>query len=197
MQRMSITRNIKLSREQKWIITIGGILLVMASIYRFYPTIQEAASVSDEAAVKIKQIQKYKDVIAKKKGLTAEKKRLENRLDKLEASLLSGSTPSLAAVNLQDFIKKISDAEGIDIRSIRVLGARSEKEQSYILIPVTFTFRSNTRQLKNLLYQIENSPDLLIIKELSVKSLMPARPGEIEATITVEGVMPKNGAPKG
>jgi hypothetical protein len=51
--------------------------------------------------------------------------------------------------------------------------------------------------LKNLLYQIENSPDLLIIKELSVKSLMPARPGEIEATITVEGVMPKNGAPKG
>jgi vacuolar-type H+-ATPase subunit I/STV1 len=185
--------NIQLSREGRLILAAGAILLAAALVYRFYPALSEAFSVSDEVAVKIRQIRKYQEVIAKQDALRKEKKTLQKRLKSLESSLLAGSTESLAAVNLQDFIKKITSAGNMEIDAIRVLTPESGEGADYTLIPVRFTTISGIRQLKDLLFQIESARQLLIVQELSVDSLEPRRPGEIRATITVAGVMPKSG----
>lgn len=180
-----------MNRERKYILIAGALLLTMGLIYRFYPVITDVFSVSETVAVKKEQIHKYQKEIAGKKRLQKRKNLLEKRLKTLEKSLLTGTTASLAAVNVQDFIKKVADVEGIEIRSMRVLNPESEKEKSqYMMIPVRFSIASGVREFKNLLYRIESAPRLLIIQDLSLDSLASQKPGKVRATVTVAGVMP-------
>ncbi len=186
----------ELTRERKYILIAGAILLACGVVYRFYPVLIEAFSVEEELAVKQAQIHKYQATIAKKRGLQRTKEALEKRLRTLEKSLLTGNTPSLAAVNLQEFIKQVAGAEAIEIDSMRVMSARQEEGSSYTLVPVRFVINSNIRQLKNLLFQIESAPRLLIIRELRVDSKAERIPGKIRTTMTVEGVMAGSGSPE-
>ena len=181
-----------MTKERKYILIAGAVLLACGLVYRFYPALSGYFSVADQAAVKQAQIRKYQSAVAQKKSLQKQKSILQNRLKKLETSLLTGTTASLAAVNLQDFIKKIADANDIEINSTRVMSPESEKEEAkYQLIPVRFSITSGVPQFKNLLYEIETAPRLLIITELSVDSLHTQKPGKIRANITVAGVMPQ------
>lgn len=181
-----------MTRERKYILIAGVVLLAFGLVYRFYPALSGFFSVADQAAVKQSQIRKYQSVTAQKKSLQKQKKGLQKRLKNLETSLLTGTTASLAAVNLQDFIKKIADANEIEISSFRVLSPESEKEEAkYKLIPVRFSITSGVQQFKNLLYEIETAPRLLIVTDLSVDSLHSQKPGRIRAKVTVAGVMPQ------
>ena len=183
----------QVSRERKYILIIGAILLAFGLIYRFYPALSDVFFLDQEAETLQAQIRKYQSVIAKKEGLQSEKSRLRNRLKSIEKSLLPGSTASLAAVNLQEFIKNAAEAEAIEIDSMRVMSTRQEEGLDYTLVPVRFVINSNGRQLKNLLFQIESAPRLLIIRDLRVDSREERTPGKLRATMTVEGVMPQNG----
>lgn len=185
----------ELTRERKYILIAGVILLACGLVYRFYPALADVFSLEEEVAVKQAQIQKYQAVTAKKKGLQRKKNTLSKRLRALEKTLLKGTTTSLAAVDLQEFIKQVADAEGIEIESMRVMSPKQEEDSNYTLVPVRFVIESNIRQLKNLLFQIESAPRLLIVKELRVGSKAERTPGKIRSLIQAEGVMTMNGSP--
>ena len=158
-------------------------------LYRFQPLFYDFFSTEEEINIKLKQINTYQSVIEEKNDLQKKQIILKKRLNKLEGGFLTGSTASLAAVKLQDLIKKITEAEDIQIDSIRVLNPRQQDESNYTLIPVRFTIESNIRKLKGMLFQIESAPELLIIRELSIDSLALRTPGKMRASITVEGIM--------
>lgn len=182
----------QISRERKYIFIIGAVLLACGLVYRFYPALSGFFSVADQVEVKHAQIKKFQSVAAQKKSLQKQKSMLQKRLKKIEGSLLKGTTPSLAAVNLQDFIKKIADSNEIEISSTRVLSAKTEEEAAeYALVPVRFSLTAGVREFKNLLYEIETAPRLLIITDLSVDTLHSQQPGKIRAHVTVAGVMPQ------
>lgn len=183
----------ELTRERKTILIAGAILLACALLYRFAPAISDAFSVGEEAEVMQAQIRNYQSVIAKQEGLQKEIRNLRDRLQSIEKRLLPGSTASLAAVNLQEFIKKVADAEDIEVDSMRVMSARQEEGARFTLVPVRFVINSNARQLKDLLFQIESGPRLLIVRDLRVDSRAERTPGELRSILTVEGVMPRNG----
>ncbi len=183
----------ELTRERKYILTAGAILLACALVYRFAPAVSDAFSVGEEAQVMQSRIRNYQSVVAKQEGLQKEIRNLRNRLKSIEKRLLPGSTASLAAVNLQEFIKKVADAEDIEIDSMRVMSARQEEGARFTLVPVRFVINSNIRQLKDLLFQIESGPRLLIVRDLRVDSREERTPGELRSILTVEGVMPRNG----
>ena len=184
-----------MTRERKYILIAGVILLACGLVYRFSPALADVFAVEEKADVMQTQIRKYQSVIAKKKGLQREKQVLGKRLNSIEKRLLPGSTAALAAVNLQEFIKKVAGAEGIEIETMRVMSARQAEGSSYTLVPLRFVITSDMRQLKDLLFQIESGPRLLIVRELRVDSRAERTPGEIRAIMTVEGVMPQNGSP--
>ena len=182
----------ELNRERKYILIAGAVLLICGLVYRFYPMFTDIFSVNEKIAVMQAQVQRYQTIIAKKKGLEKDIRSLRNRLKELEKSLLTGTTTSLAAVNLQDFIKKIAEAENIDIETMRVMSIKQKEDAKYTSVPVRFVIESNIRQLKNLLFQIESAPKLLIIRELDMDSLAHRGSGKIRSIITVEGMMTMN-----
>ena len=117
---------------------------------------------------------------------------MKQSLRQAETGLLSGKTPALAAVEVQNLMKRIVGEKGAQIRTIRVLRPEGKDEGAYVGIPVQATLQSNIRQLKDVLYDIESSDTLLHIRELRVRAIGRKRQlDQIQSTLTVEGFLKK------
>jgi Tfp pilus assembly protein PilO len=181
--------SLKLTKERKYILFIGVVLLVLGVGYRFYPTVSSFFSASDEIDFKKKNIEKYLHAVSARKHLEKKKNQLNRELDRLEEKLLTSHTPSLAAVEIQGMINEIAQANNVKVQTMQVLDAKDDSEIGYVAIPVKFSFNSNILQLKEIIYKIESPSKSLIIKELNVDTGSRSTPGEIRATMTVEGIM--------
>jgi hypothetical protein len=182
-------KSIKINKERKYILIGGAVLLFFGLIYRFYPSIHGLVSISDEIAIKKNHIEKYINVVNQRDRIDKERLNLNRILNRVESGLFTGETPSLAAVELQNILNDIAHANNIKINTMQVLKETESGEHNYINIPVRFSFNSNLLQLKEILYEIEASPKLLIITEMNVDLPRRKQEGEIRSTITVQGVM--------
>ncbi|RJP84113.1 MAG: hypothetical protein C4518_19605 [Desulfobacteraceae bacterium] len=187
--------SIPLTKERKMILIAGAIVLLLGAIYRFYPDIHSMVSVSDEMAVKQKQVETYAGIVAKRKQIEKENAYVKRMQKQAEMRLLPGDTPALAAVEIQNILNTISAASNVKFVTMRVMKPEEDADAEFIRLPVQFSMNSNIVQLKTILYQIEASPKLLIVKELDA-SLSKSRGQEdlIRSTITVEGLMQRTGA---
>lgn len=180
---------IQLNKERK-IILIGGIILLLAGvIYRFYPAIYSTVSVTDEIEFKKNHIDKYLKVVERRRSADREYKHLSGQYKRMEAMLLEGDTPSLAAVEIQNIISEIAEISSVRIDTIRVLSFKEAETHDYIRIPVRFSVKSTIVQLKEILYKIESSSKLLVITELDSEPVSVREQNEIRSNFVVEGVM--------
>ncbi len=168
-------------------------MLLLAAIYRFYPSIGPFFTGSDEIHVKQDIISKYRNVVGRERHVDAEHARVQRMLSRAEAGLLAGATESLAAVEIQNIINAIAVANNIKIDTMQVMKTRDAEEVGYARIPVRFSFGSDILQLKEILHRVETHDKLLIVAEINLGLAIRARSGEIRSTITVEGIMKKKG----
>lgn len=184
---MDIKFNI--SKERKIILIAGVVLLLMGVIYRYFPVFDSFTSLDDEIALKEQKLIKYRKMVQERNELEQKLIRLNRILERAESGLLTGDTPSLAAVDIQNIINKIAGNIGAEVLTMRVLKVDEKEETLYMAIPVQVTFRSRMRQLKELLYMIEDNPKLLKISDFRIRMIHGKEEGEIQATLTVEGFM--------
>lgn len=187
--------SIPLNKERKMILAFGAVILLLGAIYRFYPDIHALVSVSYEMAVKIKQVETYKTIVAQRQQITKENVAAKRMLNQAEVRLLPGATPALAAVEIQNTLNAIATANKVTFDSMRVMKPEEDEAAGFIRLPVQFSMNATIVQLKDILYKIEASPKLLIIKEFDA-SLSRSRDQNmlIRSTVTVEGVMRRSGA---
>ena len=183
----------EITRERKFILIGGAVLLLLASIYRFYPQIRPVFSGSDDIVLKQEILSRYQAVVARKDQVDADYARIGRMLSRIEAGLLSGATESLAAVEIQNIINAIAAANKVKIDTMQVMRTRDADEVGYAMIPVRFAFGSDIPQLKDMLYGIESHNKLLVVADVSFGLSVSARSGSVRSTITVEGVMKKKG----
>lgn len=185
---------IPLNKERKMLLAAGAVLLLLGAIYRFYPDIHAMVSVSEEMALKQKQVETYAGIVAQKKQIEKENavaRRLQNQM---EPRFLSGATPSLAAVEIQNTLNGIGAASNVKFVTMRVMKPVEEENTGFIRLPVQFSMTSSIAQLRDIIYKIEASPKLLIVTELDAsQSRTRDQMDLIRSTITVEGVMRRAG----
>ncbi|MBW1788569.1 MAG: hypothetical protein JRK53_18435 [Deltaproteobacteria bacterium] len=179
-------------RRTKLLLAVGCVLLVAGVGYRFQPRIQAIWSPNEEIVIKEKQLKKYRKIAKSGKLLAERIKANEKVLKKLQAGLLSGTTPALAAVDIQNILNDIAVKSGIEIRKVRVLKPEEMDDAEYIGIPVQFTLSSTVRQLKGILYGIDNASRYLSVKKITIKVPRAGRSkpqAKIQADVTVAGMM--------
>lgn len=178
-----------LNRERLFLIALGGILLIVGGIYRFYPTLDFYPGA--DIAIKKKQVAAYKKRFGA--GFATEAKRLElaSRLKRAEAGLLSGNTAALAAVDIQNTIRQIADQLGVDVETLKVLPTGGEESSPYMSVPVQFTFESTVRQAVEALHRIETSPKILVLNGLKLSDIHRQKPGHVKVSLTLAGLMAK------
>ncbi|OIP40933.1 MAG: hypothetical protein AUK25_06725 [Desulfobacteraceae bacterium CG2_30_51_40] len=176
------------------IVIIGAFLLALAIAYRFWPDTEIFGSSIVEMEIKTKQIQKYRGALREKGAVEARKSFLAKTIAAAENGLLTGKTPALAAVEIQNILDGIAKTAKGDIKTLRILKTEDVQKEPYVMVPVEFTLTSTIRQLKEIIYKIETSPKYLCIQQMRI-DVARARGSSatIQSQITVAGIMRKEG----
>lgn len=180
----------KINKEKRYILIIGTMLLGLGLIYRFPVNLDNFFLSKQAIHLKEKKLFKYKRMLEKKKVFTNDLITLNITLNRVEKGLLKGKTSALAAVNLQNILKEIVEQSGVDIKTMQVLKPRESETGHYLELTVQSTLSSTTRQLKEIIYKIESSAKLFIIKDMKIRLLSwRKKSGKIQATFVVAGYM--------
>ena len=186
-----IMLKLNITKEKKYILIGGGVLLLLALLYRFYPTIQDIGPKGSEIDLKKQKIARYRQKAQKRDELESRLIKLNRNLQQAEFGLLAGETPALAAVDIQNIINKITEKIDIEVNTIRVLKTVGFDNMNYLSVPVQFSFKSSIRQLKELLYEIESSPKYLSIVNMKFRNPGRTPLDKVQSTVTVSGFLKK------
>ena len=178
----------KSSRERYFIFAAMAVAVVFFSVkYGIDPFIERQQRVREEIPVRIQQLKKYRQFVAGKSRAEEDLKRIRALSKKSEQNMLPGTTPALAAANLQDILKQLSAKNLISIKSEKVLDTKPL--DFFEQIPVQIEFTSTITNLANFLYDIEAYNKLLIVNDLTVRVTSRRNPRDVRATLVVTGLM--------
>lgn len=183
-----------MTKERKIILTIGAVLLFAASIYRFYPLIQDFMGGQDEIEVKKDTLSRYYRIAKQNRVLENEVIALNRVLERSEFIFFNATKTSLAAVDIKNILTEIADRNSVDIQLMRDLPVEIKKDENpianeYPPIRVQIAFTSNINQLKKMLYQIETHDRLLSIVEAKFNIGYGKKKEMIQSRLTVQGFM--------
>ena len=179
----------KIDKQRKYILVTVAILLLFGLIYRFFPFFQGIQAAGAEIVLKERQLAQCRQMVQEGNDLQAKLIFLNRTLERVESGLLTGATPALAAVDVQNTLNEIASRSEVEIKTVRVLKPEKMDEENYLCVPVQFTISSTIRQLKEMLYRIETSPKYLTVKKIKINVRHRRDPGQIQSDLTVAGVM--------
>jgi len=179
-----------ITKERKYLLIAGSVLLLLGVLYRFSPTLQDLKPTESEIVLKKKKILKYRNEVLKEPQLQSHLAALNRNVKQDDFGLLSGKTPALSAVEIQNALNEVSGEIDINIDTMRVLKPVDLENMDYLSVPVQFSFKSTIRQLEKLLYKIESSPKIITVTQMSIRRIS-TDPEKIQSTLTVSGFFKK------
>ncbi len=162
-------------------------MLLAGFVYRFYPFGFEFLNETSDLALKQKKIAKYSAAIQLKPHIDKHLMALNKIAGESTNLFLRGTTPALAAVDIQNTLNSIAEKVGISISRMDVQKEKKLEKDNIVSIQVAFRITSTTRQLRDLVYYIETSEKLIRIIDIQANVQKNKGPEEIASSITVEG----------
>jgi hypothetical protein len=177
---------IKVNEREKKVLIIGGlaVFIIMAfQLFTWYDVTKDR--LKDFSGDKYYMLQKQLDRIAESKNIDNQAKKVKAELKRLENTLLKGSTPPVAAADLQKFLKDTAAISNIDVKLERTLNPVIL--ENYLGIPVEIGFSTTTKSLQDLMVRLRKSAYLLTVSEIKIRVTNISRPEEIYTTLVVTG----------
>ncbi|MBI5674270.1 MAG: hypothetical protein HZC48_00380 [Nitrospirae bacterium] len=172
-------------------IPILVILFLIAAHYGYSKIQSKMASIKERQAVKTQLVEKYISLISERPALAKRFASLKEDRSALNAKLIEGSTPSIAAAALQEKIKGIVTEKGGTISSERI--EKTEELDSFSIIGISINaVLPDAGALNNILYDIETHIPRLVVKELDVTVKNPRKPtGAVTINLAVSAMTNK------
>ena len=175
---------------------LAGVLVVVIYEFGVVALLESQKRVRDELGLKSKMLGRYDEFVKTEKDIEEELGQVEKQVEAIQAKLLPGETPQIMAASLQEMLKKLSEKNGIQIRSFRI---GEPKELNFFLrVPVIIEINP-TKSMSSLtyfLYDIENADKFLVISDLNLTAPNMRNPTEVQGNLTVTGFA-RNSQPKG
>jgi len=179
-----------LTKERKYLLVFGSILLVIGAFYRFKPGVDFSPG-SDDITMKKQQVIRYRQIIAEKKQIDERLVSLKNKASAAVPLLFDTASASLAAVEIQNTVNEAAASLGVTIKSTDVMKeAVLGKDSRYVGVPVRLTAEMDVKQLREMILKFETAPKYLTIKELAC-TVADSKKNSISVVMTVEGYMEK------
>ncbi len=185
---------VKIDKKRKYFLIAMAFLLVAGGVYRIWPQIQGIQGATGDIALKKKQLVKYQRMFQSSGDLKKEVSLLKGTLNQVEAGLLTGKTPALAAADIQKIVREMAKKSQVEIKRVRVLKPEDVGGSHYLSIPVQLSIAGATRQLKEFLYQILTSSKYLTVQKVGIIVRIRQTRGKkitehVSADITVNGFL--------
>lgn len=168
----------------------GGLLLVLVYLTVVSPLWSLEDSWSENLDQQRQVLAKYRSLMASKDRVIQANQLMKEALARTENQFLSGSNPAVAAADLQEILKNLTQDHGIQLTSTKVMQPRDAG--FYLEVPVQVQLSGGVNQLLTFLYHLEHHKKLLFIPELEInapRSLTPTPGNKIEAILQVNMVI--------
>ncbi len=179
------------SRE-KIFLYVGGVLFGFAVIYLLIvkPVYRKHLEIQDKIEQKGMLLDRYKAILKRDDQLKKRVLYIKKEFDKMAKVLLVSAKPSLAASELQAILEGIIKKARTTITNIK--NSSPVEKESFYQIPIEITVESTLRELKDIIYEIENSDKFLFVRDLNIRLVKPGEPEKLKAKFIIDGFTKKN-----
>ena len=186
----------KISKRDKKIVTIGSfaVALILAVNYVIIPFIESESDIREGTERKEMMLQKFKKVINQKEEIEKRLTQVKGKQNQLNRKLLKGSTPSLAAAEMQKILEKLSKTHQLELKSVKVKDA--EEKGEFLVIPLEIRLITDLNRTRKFLAGLEKNAKYLVIPKLKISVKNQKDPKEVIVTMVVTGFFLKEGAGK-
>ena len=180
------------SPRERMLIAVGAVagLLVIGWTLGVQPIRDRLRGAADLVPAREQVLTRRLELISRKASISRDLESTNARLQALGDRFLPGSTPAVAASELQKLTKEIAVKASTEIRSERILPPVERGE--LVEIPIEIAVSTEVRQLVDILSRLEQAPKLLTVQDLKIRVINVAQPKELLATITLSGFILPN-----
>jgi hypothetical protein len=177
---------LKISKRDKKILTVGTLAVVLIFVvnYVIVPFIESEMDIRERTQQKEMVLQKYEKIMNQRDEVEKELDQLRGKQNKLRKKLLKGSTPSLAAAEMQKVLEK----------SVKVKD--EEEKGEFLAIPLEVRLITDLNRTRKFLADLEKNAKCLVIPKLKISVKNQRDPKEVIVTLVVTGFFIKKGVEK-
>jgi hypothetical protein len=168
---------------------IAAAVVILIYFFVVLPIVEAKKKAAEEITLKRKVLLRYDEYLKNRKAIEEELDRTLKVHETVQQRLLSGETPQLGAANLQEIVKKLSEKNGIAIRSFRILEPKEMHVYRKISLHIEFNPINSMLSLGQLIYDIENNEKELTISEMDLLVFNPRMPSNIQGSLVISGLM--------
>lgn len=162
----------RLSRRERRVIVAGAVIsaLALITVYGIQPFARRWSEREAAIAAKAEQAARLEALVGARDRLAASVAELRRARDRESARLLSGSTPALAASNLQTLIRGYAERSRVSLQRVDVDRDFEAEESGLVPIGLQLSARGDIYGLVDLLFYLQNGEKLLMIEDLRVQT---------------------------
>lgn len=188
---LTFLKNVKFSQRRILFVLAGIVMVILFIFFGVLPLIEAKKRAEEEIALKKRALLKYEQFLENRKTIEEELGRTVKQYDGIQQKLLPGETPQLGAANLQEIVKRLSEKNGIGIRSFRMLEPKETNVYLKISLYIDFNPINSMLSLGQFIYDIEHHEKELMISEMDFLVFNPRIPNNIQGSLIITGLMKK------
>jgi hypothetical protein len=184
-------KTVKFSQKRILFVLAGIVMVILVISFGVLPLIEAKKRAEDEIVLKKRALLKYDQFLQNRKAIEEDLGRTVKQYDGIQQRLLSGETPQLGAANLQEIVKRLSEKNGIGIRSFRMLEPKEMNFYVKISLHIDFNPINSMLSLGQFIHDIEHHEKELMISEMDFLVFNPRIPNNIQGSLIITGLMKK------
>ncbi len=185
-----------ISKRDKKFLTVGAVTLLLYLVvnYVVMPFLEREREIREGTEQKEVTLEKFEKIIAGRAEVEKQLVQVKRKQTQLNSKLLTGSTPSLAAAEMQKMLEKISATHDLELKSVKVQDG--EKQGDLLTIPLEIRLQTDLDRTRKFLADIEKNQKYLIVPSLKISVQNQRDPKEVIVTMVVTGFFMKEEAVK-
>jgi len=168
---------------------IGIALLILLYAFAVIPLVEARKKAEEEILLKRRALLRYEEYLGNRKIFEEELDRTLKQYEMIQGRLLSGETPQLGSASLQEIVRRLSEKDGVGIRSFRMLEPKETDSYRKISIQIDFNPNNSMLNLGQFIYDIETHEKELMISEMDLLVLNIRMPNQVQGSMVISGLM--------
>lgn len=171
-----------------WVVLAVAMVILIYAL-AILPLSEATRKAEEEIFLKKRVLLKYQEFLQNRRTFEEELDRTSKQHEAIQQRLLQGETAQLGSANLQEIVKRLSDKNGVNIRSFRILEPKEMIVYRKISLHIEFNPIPSLLNLSQFIYDIEHNEKELMISEMDLLALNPRMPSSIQGSFVISGLM--------
>lgn len=192
MKPWSFLKTLRFSRKSALWVLIGIVVAILIYMFGILPLVEAARKAKEEIALKRRVLIKYQEHLQNRDTFQEELDQTLRQYEAIQQRLLPGETAQLGSAHLQEIVKRLSENNGISIRSFRMLEPKEMSIYRKISLQIEFSPTPSLLNLSQFIFDIEHHEKELMISELNFLAVNPRIPNSLQGSLVISGLMKIN-----